>query len=169
MIHLLASGLWLFSAWRWGDWRHWERYHATILYLILGGMLYDVLTHDFPMWRYQPDGLWPNHLTVGLRVLFVTFPCTVLLYLPHYPPGWRQCPYVLAWAALYSTLEWGLHHVGLITYHNGWRYVYSVLFNLLMFTMLRLHFVRPLWAYGVSVLIVSGLVWAFGVPVSSVQ
>ena len=77
MFILFRAVVWVFIAWRWGDWRNWHRYQATILYIILCDLLYNVLTYNHSMWEYS-SGLFPNHITANLVVQFLLYP----------PPPW---------------------------------------------------------------------------------
>ncbi len=82
-MRLLLAVAFVLVTWRWGDWRNWRNYHATILFYSLGSLLYEVLTYKYPMWQYAGDGILPNHTISALLLSFVAFPCTVLLFLPY--------------------------------------------------------------------------------------
>jgi hypothetical protein len=46
----IAFGImFLLIGWRFGDWRNLGKYYPTILFLIIGDLLYNVLTYNIPM------------------------------------------------------------------------------------------------------------------------
>ena len=161
--------MWLFVAWLWGDWRNWQRYQATILYIILCDLLYNVLTYNHPMWEYS-SGLFPNHVTANLEVQFLVYPPAALVYLTRFPQQVsNQVLWVMLWIAIENTVEAVEKWMGIIHYHNGWNFWWSFLFSVGIFTMLRLHFKKPLWAYGLSVILVIILMSIFHVPISQMK
>lgn len=83
---------------------------------------------------------------------FIGYPALVLLYLGNYPKGkWSQIPYVLAWVLLQCSIEAVSHFIaGGIAYSNGWRYGWSVLFDIFFYVILRIHYLNPLLAWGIA-------------------
>ncbi|KPV38950.1 CBO0543 family protein [Alicyclobacillus ferrooxydans] len=169
MFHLIASVIWILIAWRWGDWRNWRNYQSTILYLITCDLVYNLMTYKYTLWVYTPAFPLPNDTGVSLLVMFVIYPCTLLIYLPHYPKGWWQILYILLWAGIWSCVEWVLTYLHLLLYQHGWIFGYSVAFDIVAFSMLRLHYKKPLLTYALSLFATIALVLMFHVPVSSMK
>lgn len=169
-VRVVLVILFMVVTWRFGDWRNWRRYHPTILFFVMSALLYNVLLYNHPMWEYNGDGIIPNHTLSALSLSFIVFPCTVLLYIPHFPKSmWLRTAYVLMWGAIYSLIEWFMLKSGLIEYHNGWTYIASALFDFGIFVMLLVHHKKPLWAYGISLVAVVLLMWLYQVPTQSMK
>lgn len=138
-----------------GDLRNWSEYYTTILYYIICSLLYTLLFHNYPLWKFEPldpmEGLLPNNTLITLAVTFIIFPSTALIYLSNYPAGRLQYPYILLWVIIYSIIEAFGFHFRAISYHNGWNYWYSVAFNFTAFILLRLHHANPLLTWGISI------------------
>ncbi|MFD0695295.1 CBO0543 family protein [Paenibacillus sp. GCM10027628] len=165
-IHLAIALFTIFAAWRWADWKHWRRYHPTMLYITAAGFLYEYLTDDFELWAFH-NVLLPNVEIVVIIYAVITMPLSILLYLSRYPTEkWtRQLGYIILWIAIYGVVELLLQLNGGIVYKNGWNFGYSLLFDAIMFPMLVLHLNKPLWAYPISVVIVVLLMFLFKVPI----
>lgn len=157
--------LFILAAWRWGDWRHWQKYHSTILYFLLGDVFYMVLTSNYPLWQHQP--MPPIHSYIGVEICcLVTFASTALIYLGLFPNGvGKSMLWIGFWVVLYSLIEVIYLHFGAIKHFNGWTMLYSVLFNMMTFPMLRLHFRRPLLTYVISIPIAVAILVIFKVPI----
>lgn len=88
-MHLVFNGLFLIAGVIWGDWRNWKKYHSTILFLWFGDLLYNVLCHDYIMWKYNESifgqQLLSNHTVISLLIMFVAYPASVLIYLGKFP------------------------------------------------------------------------------------
>lgn len=169
-MNIWIAGIMLIIGWKWGDWRNWEKYYPTILFMIIGNFLYNLLTYNHPMWLYE-EALLPNHTIIEMVHSFVVFPVTVLVFLPHFPENnlLKKIVYILRWEAIFITVEWILSRLELFSYHNGWSIGWSVLFNVVMFTLLRIHFKRPLLAWIISVFIVLFFMILFNVPIEKMR
>ncbi len=152
MFRIVIFAGFVFAAWRWGDWRNWEKYYSTILYFILISILQTLVTYDHYLWKFNPTPALPllnNHFAITIAVSFVVFTCTTLIYLGNYPNNHHQYWYILLWICFYTFIEIITIKAGLITYHHGWSLGWSIVVNLLTFPMLRLHLSRPLltWVF----------------------
>ncbi|MCM3567248.1 CBO0543 family protein [Neobacillus mesonae] len=168
-IQILGSLIFILAAWRWADWKHWERYHTTILYKISMSLLYDVLTYNYPLWVFS-DFFVPTHTINALIVTFIAFTCTVLLFLSHYPSSiGKQVLYIAFWVLFNCGIELSYHLMGLFHYDNGWNFGWSIAFNCMMFPMLILHHKKPLIAYVLSIPIIIILLLIFDVPLDRMK
>lgn len=171
-MHLVFNGLFLIAGAIWGDWRNWKKYHSTILFLWFGDLLYNVLCHDYIMWKYNESifgqQLLSNHTVISLLIMFVAYPASVLIYLGKFPTEKKKILiWVLSWVTLFSGIEYiNLRYLDLVTHHHGWNIGWSILFNLILFTILRLHFKYPITALLIAIPIIFFFVSYFNVPIS---
>jgi hypothetical protein len=169
-MHLMIAVVTLIAAWRWGDWKNWRLYYPTILFMIVGNFLYNILTYNHPIWMYQGT-LFPNHTTTDIFNSFVLFPAVILLYLPHFPKEgmMKKVIYIVLWILVFISVEWLLSYFGFFSYYNGWSIVWSLLFNIGMFTILKIHFKKPLLAWIISIMVILFLVIYFDVPIEKMR
>lgn len=162
---------WLSALLIWGDYKHWQKYYSTILFFVFGDLLYLHLLHDhYPMWRLVPRGV---DYDIGIRPMHITFsiwlikyPATVMIYLYKFPNGsfLRKFSYIGMWVGIYAVNELIDLRLNLIKYYNGWNFLWSIVFNLCMFTILRIHYKKSLWAWACSILFMTILWVIFDVP-----
>ncbi|MEK8126807.1 CBO0543 family protein [Paenibacillus filicis] len=170
-IHLLLVGLTLICFFRSRCWILSARYHTTAIYMILGSLLYLILTAGYLLWSFVPDTPM-QRLTCELLYSLFIFPLTTLMFLNGYPEEKgliAQFAHLLKWVGLYGGTELVLMWTNRIQYGHGWSWYSSVVFDLMMFPMLRLHSRRPLVAYVCSVPIIIGLMLVFRVPFAEVS
>jgi hypothetical protein len=165
-MHLFVA-LWaLISAWKWGDWRNWEKYHPTLMYFAMGNLLYNFLTANHFLWKLEPDFL-PNHSMTEMVYTFITFPATAFLFLSNYPKETHKIfLHYLKWIFIFVAVEWVFSRTGRILYQYGWSLGWSAIFDCTMFPMLWLFYRKPLIAYGISAIMCVFWVWLFDVPVN---
>lgn len=157
-------------AWLWGDWRHGKKYQSTILYIIICDLMYNLLTYNHPLWNYPHTKHLINHTLTNIFVMFIAYPCMILIYLGRYPRTlMKRIWWTVLWIALWSALEWISVKIGQFTYHNGWTWGWSIAFNISLFLMVRLQFKQPLMAYVLSVIFAILLLLVFRVPLSSMR
>jgi hypothetical protein len=165
-MHLGIALFTIWAAWRLGDWRNWEKYHSTMAYITIGGLLYEYITGQNSLWLFHPDFLYNQKITVIVYSV-LTMPLTVLIFLSRYPEDVlkKQAFYITKWICVYTLVELVLLWTGRISYQHGWSIYYSVLFDIMMFIMLRLHYKKPLLSYGISILIIIFLIYWFDITI----
>ncbi|UJF35194.1 CBO0543 family protein [Paenibacillus hexagrammi] len=149
---------------------------VSILYLIIGDLLYYLITYNFTMWKFNPIGfdkhIYANHVLITLGIDFINFPAVVLLYLGNYPDRKSitlQAIYIMCWSALNSILEYIFFIVSGVSYDNGWNFWWSASFNILLYTLLRIHHLRPLLAWLISAAIPLLYCYFFKLPLNSMK
>ncbi|UCZ55009.1 hypothetical protein LGQ02_09920 [Bacillus shivajii] len=148
-----------------GDWRNWEEYHTTLLFIALGNLVYNFLTANYFLWRLDADFI-PNHTLTEMLYTFIVFPATILIFLKDFPTHWFEKVFRnIKWIAIYGIWEYFFVLTGRIEYHYGWSLWWSIAFLCVMFPLLRLHQTRPLSSYLLSALVVIAILWWFDVPV----
>ena len=156
----------IFLCWSYGDWKNWKLYYPTILYLLIGSLTCDVLVYQKPLWSYTINFL--NGISADFLVAVFIYPCTVILFLTHYPkPIKKQVTYLLLWVFIYSSVEYIASITGGFVYFNGWTIGWSILFNIIMFPLLVLHYKRPLWAWPISMALAFIVLYFFKIPFES--
>jgi hypothetical protein len=140
----------VFAVWRWGDWKNWRKYHSTMLFIIVGVLLYLFLYKNALLWDLQKHIL--NHTLTELLFAFTVLPSTVLLLLTNYPDSFKGQSYRIGkFIAIYSIVELIYWKMGFIDYDHGWNFWLSIGWYCMMFPMLVLHLKKPLYAYIASV------------------
>ncbi|WP_223702409.1 CBO0543 family protein [Sutcliffiella deserti] len=163
-MHILITILAILAAWRWADWSRFSAFHATILYMSAMDLLYLVLTVDDPLWILKSN-IGVPHTIVTLLYTFVVFPSTVMLFLSNYPDiPFKKLFHYAKWIFIYIGVEWIGYLTGAIYYKNSWTLGWSLLFLIVMFPMLRLHFKKPILSYLLSFFIIVFLLYWFQVP-----
>lgn len=149
MIYIIILIISVFLCYKYGDWKNWNKYHSTFLFFIIGVLVYDLLTYNKPLWTYVST--YTSHTIISLIIAFIIFPCTVLIYIPHYPKLIKnQILYVLMWVFIYTAVEVLVYALGNLRYSNGWNTYYSAILNIIMFLLLSLHYKKPILAYMIA-------------------
>jgi hypothetical protein len=163
-MHVAIALLTIFASFKWGNWKSWREYHASMLFIATGGLLYEYIVKENTLWKFHPDLLYGNDMTVIVYAL-ITMPVSIFLFLSHFPKRWFQrLAYIMLWSGIYIAVEWILYVFGKISYQNGWKLWYSFLFDLVMFSVIALHHHYPFRAYVISICIISFLIFYFQIP-----
>jgi hypothetical protein len=166
-MHVILSILMVFIVWQWGDWKNWKKYHTVMLYFALGNLLYNFLTANHFLWRFESD-LLSNHTLTEMLYTFIIFPGTALLFIGNYPENstFKRVLFHYVWyIVLYASVEKIFGLTNHIHYQFGWTYWWSVGFDCIMFLMLRLFYKNSLIAYLISIPLAFFFIWWFDIPV----
>lgn len=142
-----------------GDWKNWEKYYPTMLYISLLSFVYEFISHShFHLWELEKSLL--NLMGAHLMHNLIINPLICFVFLSRFPDQLRhQFFYYIKWIVLFFAAEYIAYRVSVLTYHNGWHLGWSFLFVTIMFPMIRLHYVHKLRALILSVLI--GAIYLF--------
>jgi hypothetical protein len=157
-MHFIFNLLFLAAGIKWGDWKNWKLYYATILFFIGGDLLKNALLHNHLMWEYKEtifgEEILFSHLIINLMIMVLVYPSTILIYLGHFPKTvGKRFLWLSFWVFMYSGIEFiNLKYLNLIEHHYGWTMSWSILFNTFMFFILAVHFKWPLLAISLSFL-----------------
>ncbi|MDZ5472930.1 CBO0543 family protein [Bacillus sp. 31A1R] len=170
-MNALYALVWLFALIKWGDYKNWKKYYPTFLFFVVGDFAYHYLLSDiYPMWRYTPQGFDKNidltNTHISLSVMAVKYPATTLIYLSKFPKENMiyKILYVAGWVCLYTINEGIDLKLHLIKHFNGWNLYWSILFNIFIFSILKIHFTRPIVAWLLSFIFIVFLWNVFNVP-----
>ena len=164
ILRIVLCLILVLCCWKWGGVKNWKKYYPTILYLIVNQLLYRFLVDENLLWRLEDD-YFLNPVFSFLLQTFLIFPCMVILFLSNLPESWKkQILYLLLSAAILIGIETVMHIGGRITYHHGWNYGWSLIFNFLMVLMWRFHYYKPIPAWLISFLCAAFFIIYFHVP-----
>ncbi|WP_420888793.1 CBO0543 family protein [Cohnella candidum] len=108
-----------------------------------------------------------THTESSLFYALTIHPCVVILFLGNYPIGkMKRFFWISFWILVYTVIEWIEVWQGILIYRNGWNLWWSIAFMGVVIPLVRLHYRRPLWAYGISIIVVFTLVGLFHVPLT---
>lgn len=162
MWHILFSRIFLhvlgftFSAWKWGDWKNWEKYYPTVLFTMVVNLGASLLTYHHALWNYSPDALVKTQTILEFINCFIILPSVTFTYLSKFPANnkFQQLSYIVFWVLIFSGLEYIDHYIiGGIYYTNGWSWSTSTIFDFALFSILRLHYLKPGWAWVITFLL----------------
>jgi hypothetical protein len=163
-MHIAITLLTILASFKWGKWKNWREYHASMLFIATGGLLYEFIVKENTLWKFHPDLLYGHDMTIMVYAL-ITMPISIFLFLSHFPERWSQrLFYILIWSGIYIAVEWILQMSGKISYQNGWKFWYSFLFDIVMFSVIALHQNYPSRAYIISIFIIVFLISYFDIP-----
>ncbi|WP_257351036.1 CBO0543 family protein [Pseudalkalibacillus decolorationis] len=151
-MHILLSILVVIASIYLGDWKNWKRYYPTMLFIALSNLLYKLfaLTY-FHLWEALPNFLLLDKLSVYFLHVFIINPFSAFLFLSNYPKTkGAQVFHTAKWILIYLVLEWIAVHNGSINHYKDWNMGWSALFVIVMFLLLRIHFLYPFRALVLS-------------------
>jgi hypothetical protein len=174
-MHLVFNALFILAGIKWGDWKRWREYYSTILFIICVDLFKNFILYNYWMWTYQEvffgENILRNHTFINLLIMVIAYPSTILIFLGRYPQGrWKQFFWISLWIFIYWIVEYiNLKYLDLINHHNGWNMWWSLLFLMVMFPMLRIHYKNPLVAWGLSVVFILFLWNIFDIPIEKLK
>lgn len=168
MYLLFVVVAWIIIGKKFVHWKTWKECYPTIQYFIICNLFYNFLYYNHTLWAYKAKTT-PilNHTLIETAFTFLIVPITIMIYLQHFPEGdqkQKKYIYVFSWCFFYWIIEYMFNKKGLFIYDNDWNIWWSAMFNVLMFTMLRVHYKKPLLALILSVPIIIFLIFLFPSP-----
>lgn len=155
----------VFLCWKWGDWKSWKGYYPTVLFLIMGNLAYMILFKSKPLWAN--GAFLAKYPALDISTIVVLYFCTVILYLTFYPrfnSNLKRAAYILLWVFIYSAMEYLSYITGHFMYYNGWGILHSVVFNIIMFPLLLLHYKKPILAWVTASAFAYLMMFLFQIP-----
>jgi hypothetical protein len=151
-----------------GDFRNWRNYYSTILFFILSSVVCILLTYNNPLWLYKSEIL--NHTFTDLFISITVYPCTIMMFIPHLPDKITKIIiHISIYVAVYTIPEFIAVKLGYFTYYNGWNIWHTLIFNYLMFSMLILHYKKPLYAWLLALISPHILFFLLKIPYSTIR
>jgi len=78
ILHIWISILFLGIMLKWGDWKRWREYYPTVLYMCMGDLIYNFLTKDEKLWRWESPVF--THTFLDILWIFTIFPAIVIVF-----------------------------------------------------------------------------------------
>jgi hypothetical protein len=163
MYLLLVVGVYIIFARKFVDWRRWKEYYPTIQFYVICNLLYNFIFYNHTLWKYKAVTVpWLNHTLIEITFTFFIVPVVLMIYLQYFPKKKeKKYIYLAIWVAYFSVIEILFEKKGLFVYENGWNGWWSTLFNIIAFTIIRIHYKNPLVAFLVSAPIITVLLVLF--------
>ncbi|HAQ08435.1 MAG TPA: hypothetical protein DCR24_13295 [Bacillus bacterium] len=145
---------------KWAKWKNFLLYYPTVLFMIVGNLLYSFLFKDYPLWRFEhtfEKNVLPTRMSIDLLKTFTSFPILTIIYLSNLPEKEtfkKYGIYILSWSILFGSIEYVSKQLGMITYHHGWNMGWSLIFDSCMFSLLAVHYKRPIIAWIISIIFI---------------
>ncbi|WP_420489656.1 CBO0543 family protein [Neobacillus vireti] len=168
IFRLLLTSFYLLAIWKIGDWKNWKNYYPTLLFYISVNLGICYLIDDFPLWRYRDTLFINNHKIIDFFNTLIAFPALIFLYLSLFPvkSSWsRQVFYMICFMLIEILVEGVFMYGKLIVYSNGWNFWWSALVWIFIFIGVRLHFIKPLWAWVLSFTCTGFLILYFDIQI----
>jgi hypothetical protein len=162
MYLILVVLVYILFAIKFVDWKNWQSYYPTVQYFMVCNLLYNFIFYNHTLWRYKAVTLdWLNHTLIDITFTFFIMPVVIMIFLRFYPKGRKQYLYLCGWIAYFTVIEYLFYKKGLFIYENDWDIFWSAVFNLILFTVVRIHYKNPLIAFIVSLPIIIILLMFF--------
>jgi hypothetical protein len=153
------------------DWKRFKEFYPTIQFFIIGNLLYNFLFYNHTLWSYKAVTVnWLNHTLIDITFSFIILPVVIMIYLQYFPKTpKKKIAYLAVWIAYFSFLEYIFYKRGLFIYENDWGLGMSVVFNTIMFVLLRMHSRKPVLSLAVSLPIIIILLFFFHPSLSDLK
>ncbi|HWQ43586.1 MAG TPA: CBO0543 family protein, partial [Desulfosporosinus sp.] len=161
--------IWILSAYKWSDWRNWKSYYPTILFFIVGDLIYNFVAYNHPLWELTSPRFGT---TFSVLIMNATlWPASTLLFLTHFPfaGNLKKALYILIWVAIFTLVELFFSSFSYLKYSNGWNIGWSILFNTVMFPLLKIHHEKPQLAWPLAFLFGTIVIYFFDIALSSMK
>lgn len=148
------------------SYRYFGRYYSSVHYVACLSILYTLVCRGYPLWSFRPWWIVTDKVSQLIQFA-ILFPCTTVLFLRYIPRHTRhRILHFLGFSGLYVLLEWLLVNRHEIIYSHGWNFSWSVVIDILLFTLTWIHMKSWKIAVLMSVCIVLFLIMWFRVPLS---
>ncbi|MBN3545115.1 CBO0543 family protein [Fictibacillus barbaricus] len=167
MMRLIIIGIMWIIAFFKSDWKRWQDYHATILFIIAADFYVSLITYNYTLWDLSSE--LGGHLLNDTLLAVLFFPPVILLYFTYYPKHkgiFRKVLYLMLWVLLFTGIEIAEYYLDNINYDNNWGIMESLFLNIALFIALTVHPARPFFAYFLFLLYVILLITICQIPVS---
>ncbi|MFE5321736.1 CBO0543 family protein [Paenibacillus sp. NPDC056579] len=159
-MNLTLAGILLFLALRYAKWSKWQEFYPTILYMVVLNLLYSFIVKASPLWLYK-SSLIPQGL-LDIIIIFIVETSMTILFLSYHPLQWRRIfLYWASWIIVFSAIEYIFFLTDRMDYFRGWNMGWSVIFYIIMFPMIFLHYKNPPVALLLSIPFTLGFMWIF--------
>ncbi|WP_376769050.1 CBO0543 family protein [Clostridium psychrophilum] len=111
-----------------------------------------------------------NHSFCDLFICITVYPSTVMLFIPNFPKKMTKIiTHISFYVVVYTIAEWIGLKLGYFSHFNGWNIWFSTIFNYILFSVLYLHYKKPLYAWGIALISPHILFFLMKIPYSSIK
>ncbi|WP_064093063.1 CBO0543 family protein [Rossellomorea aquimaris] len=153
MYLLFVIIVWILFSIRFIDWKEFYKQYPTILFFIFINFAYNYFYYEHTLWRFQGiTAEWLNHTIINVGFTFFICPAALTIFLQRMPENKQiKGAYFGIWIAFFTILEFLFFLKGMFVYENGWNNWHNVWLNIILFSVLYLHYRKPFYAYLVSI------------------
>lgn len=164
MFHIVFTILCVLAAWKWGDRRNLKLYYPTALFVISGNYIFEFISSNKHLWLFESP--WLGHSIPNLVIALIVYPSLTIIYLPHFPQRnyKNMIFYISAWVLVITIIEYVSFLLGYFSYHNGWNIWWSLLFNMVWFPMVRIHYEKPIFGVAIALVLGISIMLLFKIP-----
>ena len=167
MFRIIVMVLSAAACWKWGEWKRWREFYSTILFVIIGDLVYNLFFFNYPLWEYKN---LINHLISDLLIVLIVFPSVSILFFTYWPAvRWKKAAYILAWSAGLTLLEYLSKTLGFISHSNGWNMFWSFGVYIGAFMLMRLHYKHPLAVWPIAFVLAVLTAIIFKLPFEAIK
>jgi len=168
MYHIFLAVVSIAICYKLGDWRNWRKYYSTILFLILSNVVCILLTYKHTLWLHETEII--NHTFCDLFICITVYPSIVMLFISRFPKKITEIiTHISFYVAIFTIAEFIGMTLGYFTHHNGWNIWFSLIFNYILFSVLYLHYKRPLYAWIIALISPHILFFLMKIPYNSIK
>jgi hypothetical protein len=168
MYHILLAVISIVMCYKFGDWRNWKKYYSTILFFILSNVVCILLTYNHTLWQYETKIL--NSTFCDLFICITVYPSVVMLFIPNFPKKTTKIiTHISYYVAIFTLAEWIAIKLGYFAHFNDWNIWFSAIFNYILFSVLYLHYKKPLYAWGIALISPHILFFLMQIPYNSIR
>ncbi|HZH61981.1 MAG TPA: CBO0543 family protein [Metabacillus sp.] len=159
-MQIIYPIIFLLISLKWVKWNYWQQYYPTVLFMVIGNLLYSFLFKDYPLWRFEytfEEKVLPTRMSIDLIKTFTSFPILAFIFLSLFPEERKFSKimkHILTWTFLFGAIEYVSKFLGMISYHHGWNMCWSLVFDFSMFTLLAIHYKHPIIAWILSAIFI---------------
>ena len=166
MPFIILTIFYLALCYKWGDWKNWRKYYSSILYFIIGDLVYNFIFCDHLLWEY--GGF--SHTFYNMLIMFFVFPSIVILFFTYYPKTiFKKGLYILLWTALNTLIELIIVKTGYFLYNYGWNLLWSAGVFFFAFILISIHYKHPLIVWPISCALVIITMYIFGLQIAGLK
>ncbi|APH06849.1 CBO0543 family protein [Bacillus weihaiensis] len=171
MYLLLVIIVWILFAYKFVDWSQVSKQYPTILFFIAINFAYNYFYYNHTLWAFRGiTAEWLNHSIINTAFTFFICPIGLIIYLQRFPTQRKnQLIYISVWVAFYTIIEALFAHKEMYVYGHGWNSWFNIILNTILFTILYVHYRKPLIAIIAAVPIAIIFYLFFPFPLDSLK
>jgi hypothetical protein len=154
-VHFTIGTIVIFASLRWANWKDWQRYYPTMIYMVACCLIYKFFAlTQFHLWKFSSqDFFFKSHNAIFLWHLLIINPLCTFIYLSNFPENrfFKKSLYIVMWVGILILMELVLLKFNHINYFHGWTLSWTMLFDFIMFITLWIHYHKPFWAIILSI------------------